>query len=411
MDNLLGYFAKLIEHLTLLDFLMSKTLGISLLIVIMLVVRPLLRKFFSAQVSYRLWLILPLFLILPLNTLDISIQSGMFTIVPNIHSVLTTSVQQLPVNKLSLELLICAMWVAGVLILFSIYLLNYRKLKHSLRLYDYQMPGNIECPGINIVNTKLIDVPAVFGLFQPILILPENFHTLSENNQSLILLHECYHLSRHDHHLNFFRILFKIIFWFNPLVYLADKLIEMDQEVSCDSGLIKKSDSEFKKQYIKAIIETVEGQQTNYLLSQWNYQSLIKERIKMIKQSNKRKMHGWIVAFFALSSIWIINGVVAKEKGNEFIKELIPYNVIPAKYPEKALKMGVGGFVRFKMNVNEDGSPYDIKIVASEPVGLFDEASLEAVKKWIFKPELKNGKPIKQVDGYYTMKFVITHEI
>jgi len=92
---------------------------------------------------------------------------------------------------------------------------------------------------IRFVSSSLIGVPAVFGLFQSYLILPDDFFSQPDKNQQLILQHEFYHLNRHDHRINFIRVFIKSLFWFNPMFYWADKYCEADQEMSCDLGVSK----------------------------------------------------------------------------------------------------------------------------------------------------------------------------
>lgn len=67
-------------------------------------------------------------------------------------------------------------------------------------------------------------------------------------------------------------------------------------------------------------------------------------------------------------------------------------------YPHAALARGIGGEVQLKVLVGADGSVKHAEVVSSHPAGVFDQASLNAAKKWHFNPQLDaNGKP---VSGY-----------
>ena len=61
----------------------------------------------------------------------------------------------------------------------------------------------------------------------------------------------------------------------------------------------------------------------------------------------------------------------------------------PPKYPSDA--KGVSGWVDLEFDVNVDGSTSDMKVVASNPPGVFDDAALHAVHSWIFVPYTVNG--------------------
>ncbi len=85
--------------------------------------------------------------------------------------------------------------------------------------------------------------------------------------------------------------------------------------------------------------------------------------------------------------------------------DAIPWVVIPATYPRKALMDGIEGFVTFEFTVMPDGSPRDVKIIDSKPRRLFDRAAMRAVYKWKFKPRVEDGVAIEQKHMRYTMEF------
>lgn len=85
--------------------------------------------------------------------------------------------------------------------------------------------------------------------------------------------------------------------------------------------------------------------------------------------------------------------------------EAIPWVVIPANYPRKALMDGIEGYVTFEFTVQPDGSPKDVRIVDSKPRRLFDRAAMRAVYKWKFKPRIEDGVAIEQKNMRYTMEF------
>jgi TonB family protein len=63
------------------------------------------------------------------------------------------------------------------------------------------------------------------------------------------------------------------------------------------------------------------------------------------------------------------------------------------KYPKKESKAHRRGTVVLDLVVDADGLPRDIKVnLPLSPE--FDEAALNAVKKWKFSPATKDGKPV-----------------
>ncbi len=64
------------------------------------------------------------------------------------------------------------------------------------------------------------------------------------------------------------------------------------------------------------------------------------------------------------------------------------------QYSEEARKAKWGGTVLLSLVVDETGHTTDIHVL--KPLGLgLDEKAIEAVSKWLFKPGMKGGKPVK----------------
>lgn len=66
----------------------------------------------------------------------------------------------------------------------------------------------------------------------------------------------------------------------------------------------------------------------------------------------------------------------------------------PAQYPEQAKRQGVEGFVELDVLVDAAGNPSDIKVVRSQPSGLFDRAAIRAMMRWKFQPAMRDGQAV-----------------
>ena len=81
--------------------------------------------------------------------------------------------------------------------------------------------------------------------------------------------------------------------------------------------------------------------------------------------------------------------------------ELIPSSKKTPRYPELARRAKVQGKVILQAVVRKDGTVGDVQVLQSPGSKLgFDEAAIEAVRQWRYKPGLQNGKP---VDVYFTI--------
>ena len=71
----------------------------------------------------------------------------------------------------------------------------------------------------------------------------------------------------------------------------------------------------------------------------------------------------------------------------------------PPVYTQEARKAQVTGVVVVEAIIDEQGNVTDVKVLQGLPMGL-DQAALEAVKNWKFKPATLDGQPVKV---YYTL--------
>ena len=70
-------------------------------------------------------------------------------------------------------------------------------------------------------------------------------------------------------------------------------------------------------------------------------------------------------------------------------------NKVSPVYPELARRAGGEGKVLVDILVDKEGKVRDVKILKPSGANVgFEEAALEAVKKWTFSPAIQNGKPV-----------------
>ncbi len=69
---------------------------------------------------------------------------------------------------------------------------------------------------------------------------------------------------------------------------------------------------------------------------------------------------------------------------------------VPPRYPRRAVRRGLEGAVTVEFTVNADGSvkPGTIKVIKSEPPGVFDKAVKRSILRWRFKARTQGGQPV-----------------
>lgn len=75
---------------------------------------------------------------------------------------------------------------------------------------------------------------------------------------------------------------------------------------------------------------------------------------------------------------------------------LIPLVRIEPRYPLRAQRRRIQGWVKLEFTITENGSVKDAVVVASAPSEIFNRNALKAITRWKFKPKLVNGKPVRQ---------------
>lgn len=70
-----------------------------------------------------------------------------------------------------------------------------------------------------------------------------------------------------------------------------------------------------------------------------------------------------------------------------------PLRTQAPRYPDALRKDGITGMVSISVTIDEKGSVAAATVTKSTNAG-FDDAALEAVKQWKFKPAKKGGQPV-----------------
>ena len=79
---------------------------------------------------------------------------------------------------------------------------------------------------------------------------------------------------------------------------------------------------------------------------------------------------------------------------------------VPPIFPISARERGSSGWVDIQFMVRADGLVSDVIITGAEPVGLFEQAAVDAVKKWRYKPVERDGHAVDQ-RARLRMKFAL----
>ena len=175
-------------------------------------------------------------------------------------------------------------WLAGVVLLSgffaAVYIGTMRTLKYASPLGDgvYTAPGIIS--------------PAVYGIFRPKILLPEERKT---ENEPYILLHERAHIRRRDNLRRLVALVLTAAHWFNPLAWLFLKLYLADLELAADERATADLTAEEKKAYAKALVAAAPAKAG--LASPFGGADL---RLRVVRVLSYRRLTTASVLFFSL---------------------------------------------------------------------------------------------------------------
>jgi TonB family protein len=83
---------------------------------------------------------------------------------------------------------------------------------------------------------------------------------------------------------------------------------------------------------------------------------------------------------------------------NAYVNEstLTRTRYVAPQFPEEARLRGIEGWVELHFVVDTDGTVGELAVVGAQPVGIFEQAALDAVRRWHYRPLVRGGEPVSQ---------------
>lgn len=133
----------------------------------------------------------------------------------------------------------------------------FERCKHTLRIKR----------NIRAVVQNAMPAPAIMGALRPRLMLPEGIGHSGPEEMEHVLLHELTHYKRGDLAITLLLNALSAIYWFNPLVWLAFRLIRADMETVCDNAVVKVLGRGRRQMYIGTVVRFAGRRNRNKLLA------------------------------------------------------------------------------------------------------------------------------------------------
>ncbi len=219
------------------------------------------------------------------------------TVSPSAAATLEPSAQPLTMAEIA-----ALVWILGMIVLSGTILTGNALFLRRIRRNRYYNDAHFialldECKqslglkrNIRTVCASETGTAAVYGVFCPVLLIsPASFEQLTETQQRHVLLHELSHIRRRDTLVCAGATVLNVVYWFNPLVWLAFALMRRDIEVQCDAHVFRGLPGAERADYAGTLLKLAGPVQTPKLApALFISKANIKRRIVMIiKHKNK----------------------------------------------------------------------------------------------------------------------------
>lgn len=291
------------------------SMTMSALALIYMAAMPLLAKHYSAKGLYYTWLIIVVGFIIPFRPSFADAVVKVEMPVEMTRPILrmgngTPMIQTDPAASVSSAFSSISVWqVVMIVWLFGVVaFLMYHAIKHyrfaklvgrwSERVTDGQ-PFSIleglkaEMGGFTSVDLQIcasVDGPMMTGFFHPRIVLPKR--ELVAGALRDIFAHELVHYRRRDLWYKVLVLMATAIHWFNPVVYMAARAINVLCELSCDEEVVRGRDADARLAYSETIISVIRcqpGPKTALSTNFYGGKRDMKKRIISIMDMHKKK--------------------------------------------------------------------------------------------------------------------------
>jgi len=242
----------------------------AVLLVVML--RPSARQLFGPRRSYGLWAIVP--------------AAAAAAFLPSLAETMDIGSPARPLGAWASKLIL--LWLAGCAIATVLLVLRERLFHKKV---EQGLAG-----------------PAVMGALWPRVVLPSDFtERFDAREREMITLHERTHINRGDPIANLVIAVAGVIGWCNPMIYLASRLVRIDQELACDATVVALR-SDIRADYAKALMKAQLSVATSPLACGWATHPLIL-RVSLLNR-REPSLHRDIAGFLTMTFLAIMAMVI-----------------------------------------------------------------------------------------------------
>lgn len=171
-------------------------------------------------------------------------------ILPRVSEMMNKQVNILHCNISIMQGLIF-IWILGSCIFFGRWLKSLYVINSLKKIFRRSVIGSYKSVKVATVNWPVS--PVVIGLINSIIVIPDM--DLSSEEKEFILEHELCHVNSLDLWIKYFYELLKIIYWWNPVLWVFRKHFNQMIELKADEFVIKNLSEKDKIRYVETLVK------------------------------------------------------------------------------------------------------------------------------------------------------------
>lgn len=323
------------------DNLIQTTIVCSLGICLLLFLKRYVFKKFSKRFNYYIWLVIVFRMLLFLLNYTI-----VYEVKEHKGNIVGNNITQIYILKdNNLMFYLAYLWLIITIVIAVYTFIKYTRFKNLVVDVSYDIEDDdVNCIYKNLLKElnikKKIELrgsdelisPAGMGLFKSYIFLPD--YPYSKEELIWILKHELMHFKNKDILIKFLVLSVKIIYWFNPLVYIMSNRVNIDCELCCDESVLLDCSLRDKKEYALALIKSIKlskNYHNSILTTEFSKTNLEKRLDSII---HKKSHNGVLIALILclLSSITYLK--FESFDSSSFIKQINKSNSLKNEQSE-----------------------------------------------------------------------------
>lgn len=309
--------------------LIQTTIICSIGICLLLFLKRYLFKNFSKKFNYYIWLIIVFKMLLFLFN---------YTIVYEVKESKSNAPVGSNITEINVPtdnnfmLYLAYLWIFVAIVIAVYTFIKYIKFKNLVVDVSYDIEDDdIDClykdllkelnvkKKIELRGSDELISPAGMGLFKSYIFLPD--YPYSKDELNWILRHELMHFKNKDILIKFAVLFVKIIYWFNPLVYIMSNRINIECELCCDESVLNDCSLKEKKEYALALIKSIKmskNYQSGILTTEFSKTNLEKRLESIVKKKGRSGILIAILVFMtSITSFIEVDAQVKVDKSND----------------------------------------------------------------------------------------------